>query len=293
MSVEPREERAASPTGLEGIVVGVPAARRANETARLIERWGGRPLIGPTVHEVPVEDDEPIRAATEETIAAPARWAVFLTGVGTRRWMAAAEALGLQDRLLEVLTAATLVPRGAKASSALKEYGLEGAWTPPNETSGEIADWLSERVRAGDAVALQRHGEPVPGVAAPLERAGARVIEIAPYSWELPDDLEPAERLIDGLIAGRVQALVVTSAPQAHHLFTIAERSGRDADLLDALSRKVYLASVGSVASSALELRGLAPDLVAAPPRLGALMRALASHRGDVLAKSSEFSPPA
>ncbi|MDQ4148942.1 MAG: uroporphyrinogen-III synthase [Actinomycetota bacterium] len=281
-----------SAEGLQGIVVGVPAARRARETAQLVQRWGGDPLVGPTVQEVPVPDDEPLRTATEEVIRAPVRWAVFLTGVGTRRWMAAVEALGLREPLLEVLRAATLIPRGAKASAALKHYGLEPAWTPESETSAEIAEWLSERVRPGDATALQRHGELVPRLKASLEAAGARVIEVAPYRWELPDDLAPAERLVRALVAGDVHALVITSAPQVHHLFMIAEQMGDAGDLLRALSGRVFLASVGSVASSALEERGLKPDLVADPPRLGALMRALASRRSEVLRKSGDVTQP-
>jgi hypothetical protein len=48
----------------------------------------------------------------------------------------------------------------------------------------------------------------------------------------------------------------------------------------------VFLASVGSVASVSLEERGLAPGLVASPPRLGALLRSLAAAREQVLAKA-------
>jgi uroporphyrinogen-III synthase len=272
--------------GLEGLVVGIPAARRATETARLVQRWGGIPLVGPTVQEVPVEDEEPLLQATEEVIASNLRWSVLLTGVGTRRWLSRAESWGRLEDLLDRLRSADLIPRGAKAKAALAAHGLESAWVPEGETSREIATWLTERLQPGDVLALQRQGEPVPALRKPLEGAGARVIEVAPYRWELPDDRGPAMRLMLALTRADVHALVITSAPQIHHLFALARQGGVEADLRRALGERVFLAAVGTVAGAGLEAEGLVPDLVAQPPRMGALIRALASARDRVLEKS-------
>src|SRR5260370_1283545 len=73
---------------LTGILVAVPATRRAAETEALIRRWGGTSLVGPLLEEVPVEDEGPLRSATEEVLSAPATWAGHLTGVGIApyRW---------------------------------------------------------------------------------------------------------------------------------------------------------------------------------------------------------------
>ncbi|HEX2259117.1 MAG TPA: uroporphyrinogen-III synthase, partial [Actinomycetota bacterium] len=206
-------------SGLEGLVVAIPAARRAAETARLVERWGGIPLVGPTVQEVAVADEGPLREATEEVIASPLKWSVHLTGVGTRRWLNQADTWGLLNALLEKLGSASVIPRGNKAAAALAAYGLKGAWVPEGETSREIAAWLTDRLEPGDVVALQRHGEPVPRLRKPLEVAGARIIELIPYHWDLPEDRGPAERLVSALIEGGAHALVITSAPQVRHMF--------------------------------------------------------------------------
>src|SRR5205085_749309 len=69
---------------LEGILVAVPATRRAAETEALIRRWGGTCLVGPLLEEVPVEDEAALRSATEEVIGTPATWSVHLTGAGAR-----------------------------------------------------------------------------------------------------------------------------------------------------------------------------------------------------------------
>lgn len=284
MSREPEPE--AIPDGLAGLVVGVPAARRAAETARLIERWGGTALVGPTVQEVEVRDPGPVLAATRQVIEAPVSWSVHLTGVGTRRWFGIAAEHGLVEPLREVLSKARVVARGQKASSALRAHDLAPEWVPPGETSREIAEWMAERVAAGEVVALQRHGEPVPGLSRPLQDAGARVVELATYTWEIPDDRAPAEQLVGALVEGRVHALVITSAPQLRNLFRIAAELGLEDDLQRALADRVFVASVGTVAAEPLASRGLTPGVVARPARLGALLRALAASRAEVLAKA-------
>src|ERR687891_843258 len=173
--------------GLEGLVVGIPAARRAEETAVLVRRWGGTALIGPTVEERPVEDDGPLHAATREVLTAPAAWSVHLTGVGTRRWFERARTWGLLPQLLDVLRRARVVARGGKARRALGEHGLDTDWSPPAETSAEIAAWLAPQVVPDETVALQRHGEPSRVLTEALTTAGARLVEVVTYRWSLPD----------------------------------------------------------------------------------------------------------
>lgn len=283
MSPQPNPE---APDGLAGMVIGVPAARRSMETAHLIERWGGTPLVGPTVEEVEVRDPGPVVEATRRVIDAPAAWSVHMTGVGTKRWFGIAEEHGLLEPLRSTLTKARVVARGQKASTALRGYGLTPEWLPPTETSREIAEWMRDKVVRGDLVALQRHGEPVPGLSAPLEEAGGRIVDIATYTWEIPADRRPAEELVAALVEGTVHALVITSAPQVRNLFRVAEDLGKDRELQQALLDRVYLASVGTVASIPLTERGLTPGLVAQPARFGALLRSLAAARSEVLAKA-------
>jgi len=285
------QEGSRPPAPLEGIRVAVPATRRAAETAALVRRWGGEPLVGPLLEEVAVEDEGPLRAATEQIVAAPATWSVHLTGVGTRRWLARAQAWGLRDPLLAVLAAARIVARGPKTSAALSEHGLKAAWIPPGETSGEIARWLAPQVGAADTVAIQLYGEPVPGLTATLAAAGARVVEVAPYRWALPADAErseAAQRVVVAIAAAEVQALVVTSAVQAANLFAVARTLGLEADLRRSLNERIFTAAVGEVSRGGLEREGVPVDFVADPARLGALIRGLAASSDRIRAKSGE-----
>jgi uroporphyrinogen-III synthase len=274
---------------LEGIRVAVPATRRATETAALIRRWGGDPLVGPLLEEVPVADEAPMRAATEGIIAAPAGWSVHLTGVGTRAWITRAEAWGLREPLLAVLRAARIVARGPKSRKALAEYELTPEWTPSGETSVEIGRWLAPQLTADDTVALQLYGEPLPALTEALAATGAEVFEVAPYRWSLPTD--PAKRadsqgVVAAIAGAEVQAIVVTSAVQATNLFAVARELGMEPALRRALTDRIFTAAVGQVSRSGLEREGVPVDLVAEPARLGALIRALAEASGRIVAKS-------
>jgi uroporphyrinogen-III synthase len=272
--------------GLDGLTVGVPAARRAIETARLVERWGGTPLVGPTVREVTASDPGPVLGATRRIIESQLRWSVHLTGVGTRRWFALAEEGGLRDELLGKLRGAGAIARGQKAKAALAEVGIQPVWIPEGETSDEIADWLAPRLTGSVTVAVQLHGEPVPELSGVIASSGAQLIEVQSYTWDFPDDLGPAEELIRALIDQRVHALTITSAPQVKYLDKIAKRMGLEEQLVGTLRDRVFLAAVGVVAAEGLQSLGLKADLIAQPPRMGALVRALAGAREQILAKA-------
>lgn len=289
MSEQPRVDPAAG-LALSGIRVAVPATRRANETAALIRRWGGEPIVAPLLQEVPVVDEAPLRAATQAIADAGCTWSIHLTGVGARQWFERASEWGLLDSLLEVLRGAGIIARGQKARAALAERGLAATWVPAGETSAEIAAWLAPQVGPADTVGLQRYGEPVATLTAALNRQGARVIEIAPYQWALPTDpagREAAERLVRAVAGREVEALVLTSAVQATHLFVISRSLGLEADLRGALTEHVFTAAVGEVARGGLEREGVPVDLVAEPARMGALVRALAGASDRVRTKAA------
>jgi uroporphyrinogen-III synthase len=274
---------------LAGIKVAVPATRRATETDALIRRWGGTSLIGPVLAEVPVEDEAPLRSATEEILRAPATWSLHLTGVGTRRWFAKAAEWGLRERLLEILGAGRVIARGAKSTAALAENGLVPEWTPQGETSAEMGAWLAPQLGPRDTVSVQLYGEPVPGLILALEATGARVVEVAPYRWALPVDpgqREAGRSVVHSIAEAQVQAIVVTSAIQATNLFAVARDLGVEDDLRRALRERIFTAVVGEVSKAGLEREDVPADFVASPPRLGALIRGLAASSEQIRAKA-------
>ena len=111
------------------LVVGVTADRRWEEQASLLRRRGLEVRHGPTMRTIDLAGDERLRDVTSSLVATPPDWLVATTGMGMRQWFEAADGWGLRDHLLAALGSATttIIARGAKSTSAVRQAGLEVA----------------------------------------------------------------------------------------------------------------------------------------------------------------------
>ncbi|MGC7099035.1 uroporphyrinogen-III synthase [Amycolatopsis lurida] len=257
---------------LSGVTIGITAERRAEEFITALERHGASVRHAPTIRIVPLPDDNLLRSATDAVLTAPVDLTAITTGAGFRGWVSAAEGWGVRDDLLRHLGASRVFVRGPKAMGAVRGLGLSEDWSAPGETNAELFDQLLASGVAGRRVAVQLHGTPLPEFTSRLTEAGADVVEVQPYRWQWPSDLDAAHQLIDDLISGEVRAVAFTSAPAAANLLTLAG-DRRDA-LVDALRGQVVCACVGSVTAAPLTELGV-PTLQPDRPRLGALVKLL------------------
>jgi uroporphyrinogen-III synthase len=253
--------------------VGVTAARKADELAGLLERRGARVLRGPAVRIVPVEDDDQVVERTRGLLAAPPDITVATTGIGFRGWLAGAERWGLRDELVVALGRGEVLARGPKARGAIRSAGLVDAWSPATESSAEVLAHLLARGVAGLRIALQLHGDPLTEMVDALSAAGAEVVTVRVYRWELPTDLGPVDRLTDRLLAGGLDALTFTSAPAVEGLLRRAAERDLQAAVVDAL-RRTLVACVGPVTAAPLEAHDV-PTVQPDRARLGPMVRAL------------------
>ena len=97
----------------------------------------------------------------------------------------------------------------------------------------------------------------------------------------MPDDPGPAERLIDAMCAGTVDAVTFTSQPAVHHLFRIAEGLGRADALRAACNDALVPVCVGPVCADAALAEGITRPQWPDPPRLAAMVRLVASALGS------------
>jgi uroporphyrinogen-III synthase len=249
----------------------VTAARRAEELIALLERRGAAVLHAPTIHLLPLADDTHLLAATRACLQAPPDFVVATTGMGFRGWIEASDGWGLADDLLHVLERARVLARGPKAKGAVRAAGLLEEWSPPSESSAEVLAHLLAIGVAGKRVVVQLHGEPQPDVVEALRDAGAEVIEVPVYRWELPEDTTGVRRMVRAVVDGRLDAITFTSAPAVTALLQVAEDEGLMAGLLAALSRGVLAFAVGPVTAEPLLRKGV-PVHVAERHRLGGLV---------------------
>lgn len=262
---------------LAGFTVGVTAARRADELGALLERRGAEVQYGPAIRIVPLSDDRRLLEAIRTVIADPPGVVVATTGIGFRGWLDAAEAWGLTEPLLAALGKATFFARGPKAAGAIRAVGLREEWSPPSESSPELLAYLLDRGVAGQRVAVQLHGEPLPDFCDALTSAGADVITVPVYRWEGPADPAPLDALIEAALARTLDAVTFTSAPAAAGFLSRAEHLGSGPALVEALRRDVLAMCVGPVTAGPLQDRDI-PVVWPARARIGALVRRLAEE---------------
>ncbi|MER7883436.1 uroporphyrinogen-III synthase [Streptomyces fimicarius] len=262
---------------LAGFTVGVTAARRAEELGTLLKRRGAAVLHAPALRIVQLADDSELLAATKELIGHAPDIAVATTAIGFRGWIEAADGWGIGDALLQTLRGVELLARGPKVKGAIRAAGLTEAWSPGSESMAEVLDRLLAEGVAGRRVALQLHGEPLPGFVESLTAAGAEVVVVPVYRWMPPQDLAPLDRMLDVTAARGLDAITFTSAPAAASFLGRAEARGLLPEVLGALRDDVLVACVGPVTALPLQARGvdtLQPERF----RLGPLVQLMCAH---------------
>ncbi|MFD3577775.1 uroporphyrinogen-III synthase [Streptomyces sp. NPDC058644] len=242
---------------LAGFTVGVTAARRADELGALLQRRGATVLHAPALRIVPLADDSELLSATKELIDHAPDIVVATTAIGFRGWIEAADGWGFGEALLHCLRGVELLARGPKVKGAIRAAGLTEKWSPASESMAEVLDRLLEEGVEGKRVALQLHGEPLPGFIESLRAGGADVVGVPVYRWMPPEDLAPVDRLLDATVARAVDALTFTSAPAAASFLARAEDRGMSVELFAALQHDVLSACVGPVTALPLQARGV------------------------------------
>ncbi|MEU8932592.1 uroporphyrinogen-III synthase [Streptomyces sp. NPDC048409] len=258
MDEEQQRPEPGPPGPLAGFTVGVTAARRADELGALLRRRGAAVLHAPALRIVPLADDGELLAATKEIIDRAPDVVVATTAIGFRGWIEAADGWGVGERLLERLRRVELLARGPKVKGAVRAAGLTEQWSPSSESMAEVLDRLLEEGVEGRRIAVQLHGEPLPGFVESLRAAGAEVLPVPVYRWMPPEDLGPVDRLLDAVVSRSVDAVTFTSAPAAASLLSRAGTRGLQADLLAALHHDVVPACVGPVTALPLQAHGVA-----------------------------------
>lgn len=242
---------------LAGFTVGVTAARRADELATLLRRRGATVVHAPALRIVPLADDSELLNATKELVDSVPDVVIATTAIGFRGWIEAADGWGIGAQLLDRLRGVELLARGPKVKGAVRAAGLTEAWSPASESMAEVLERLLAEGVEGRRIALQLHGEPLPGFVESLRAAGAEVIGVPVYRWMPPEDIAPLDRLLDLTAARGLDALTFTSAPAAASLLRRAEERGMLPELLGALRDDVVSACVGPVTALPLQAHGL------------------------------------
>jgi uroporphyrinogen-III synthase len=249
-----------------------------SELASLVRRHGGDPLCVPALREVERDcADEVARAYG--AILNDGVVIVLTTGVGLDRLLRVAGAIGIGRELRTELARATIVCRGPKPIAVLKREGLPvhvRAETP--HTTKELLEALDGIDVTDRELVFVHDGGGNRDVVDTLARRGARVVDVRPYTWALPEDIAPLRALVETISKAEVEAVAFTTQVQARHLFAVADAIGARDAMARAMRERVLVVAVGPTCARALTQLGAPPHVVPEQPKMGAMIVALAAR---------------
>ena len=275
-----------------GLKVAAFESRMAEEMDRLIARYGGQPLVAPSMREIPLEDNHAVFRFGDQLLARQFDMVILLTGVGTRTMVEALKTRQPLDTIKAALARVSLVARGPKPIAALKELGLtpEIAVPEPN-TWRDVLQALDDRKPvAGLRVAVQEYGVSNAELLDALRQRGAIVTRVPVYRWALPVDTDPLRQVLGAILAGQVDVVLITNAVQVDHVMQMLSEDNQ-AERFRQVMRRIVVASVGPTASERLRSHGLPVDLEPSHPKMGILVKE-ASERAPLLLRQKRSALP-
>jgi uroporphyrinogen decarboxylase len=259
-------------------------SRMAVETRTLIERYGGRATVAPSMREVPLEDNQAALDWASQILKGEFDCAIFLTGVGTRELFRVIASRYSKEEVIEALKRITTVARGPKPVAVMRELGCEPTIVVPEpntwrELLAEVVDKVGPE---GKRIAIQEYGVTNRDLIAGLEARGASVTVVPVYRWTLPLDRGPLREAIKQIAAGEADLVMFTSATQVTNVVQVAEADGVG-EALQRGFRRAVIASIGPVCSRELRNRGIDVDLEPVHPKLGHLVKEAAGRAAALL----------
>lgn len=259
-------------------------SRLADETAALIEKYGGRAMMAPSMQEVPLSEHAAVFDLAETLLSGEVDALLCLTGVGTRMMIETMATRFDRERIIGALERLVLITRGPKPAAALTSFGLKSDLKVPEpNTWREVLVSIDEsrllHPLGGKRIAVQEYGTTNEELLAGLRERGMRVERVPIYRWELPDDLGPLKAGLRALLDGAASVVLFTSRTQVDHVMQVADQIDVARPLGKAFD-DALVASIGPVCSEGLREHGIEPDFEPSRPKLGFLMRELAERLG-------------
>lgn len=263
-----------SDQGFAGVAVVAFESRMASEMTRLIERFGGRPQVIPALRELPIQDNPTALRFGVRFIEGQVDILILMTGIGTTELFEILRSRHPMSSIMMGVKHTALVARGPKPVAALKALGISPTLVVPEpNTWVDVVSTLDEyRPVKGLRVAVQEYGISNPDLLEALRKRGADVLPVPVYKWGLPDDLTPLRQVLDRVIEGKVQVMLMTNAMQIDHVMQVLEQDGK-VDPFRAALKRVVVASIGPTASERLRHYDWPVDFEPSHSRMGILVK--------------------
>ena len=284
---------------LSGLIVAITGSRRASELAKIVENFGGKPYIAPTVGiETNLgKPNEAIREFVNRIVKQEAEYVIFMTGPGVFSLITLARSIGMEEALLASLRKVTVIARSTKPQMILRRFDIKVDLIPQENTLKGIIDLLKNRDLTGKTIAILWHGEEQStkireelykvGISNIIEASsyrysfdqkdGASILQSMGFQFLAPDE-DKVVKLIEDIICGNIDVITFTSPPSARDLFKIANIHHMNSTLKDSLNENVIVAAVGPSTREALEENGCHVDVMPQIFKMGPMVKSLCDY---------------
>jgi len=259
---------------------------------QLIERHGGRPLVAPSMREVPLEENSDVLRFGERLLAGEFDMVILLTGVGTRFMLKVLDTRWPRAQILAALGKTSTVVRGPKPLTVLRENNLQPTLAVPEpNTWRDLIKALDDLGRSlkGMSVAVQEYGVPNVELLKAIEARGTIVTRVPVYQWRLPEDTGPLTDAVRAILCGEVDVVLFTNAVQVDHVMQMAERLD-SADRLRQVLEKVVVSVVGPIVAERLRSYELPVDFEPSHPKMGILVKETSERAAELLLRKRAAS---
>jgi uroporphyrinogen-III synthase len=276
--------RAMETQTLAGRTIAVPETRELDVFAALLERRGAQVLRCPLVAIRDAADPAPVLNFIRRFAEGACDDLILLTGEGLRRLLGCIDQHepALKPAFLTQLAKVRKITRGPKPARALRELGLKPDIAAEIPTTAGVIAALEPLAFSleGRSFGVQLYGqEPNLPLSEFLQRCGAAVITVAPYSYADSSEDAAVLELLASIEAGGIDAIAFTSTPQVLRLVAV----GGAARVARALSH-THVAAVGPVVAQALGRHGIR---VQSMPEDSFFLKPLTSAIEEALARSA------
>jgi len=278
--------------GFAGLRVAAFESRMAEQMIQLIERHGGRPLVAPSMREVPLEENSDVLRFGERLLAGEFDMVILLTGVGTRFMLKVLDTRWPRVQILAALGKTITVVRGPKPLAVLRENNLQPTLAVPEpNTWRDLIKALDDLGRSltGTSVAVQEYGVPNVELLKAIEARGASVTRVLVYQWRLPEDTGPLTDAVRAILRGEVDVVLFTNAVQVDHVMQMTERVG-GADRLRQVLERVVVSAVGPIVAERLRSYELPVDFEPSHPKMGIHVKETSERAAELLLRKRAAS---
>ena len=249
---------------LNGYRILILESREEAQFSRLLRDQGAAVVQCPmfTIHDAP--DSAAVEAWIRRAVETPFDDLVLTTGEGLRRLIGLAKARGLDQAFVAAIGQSRTVARGPKPGKALREIRLAPQVTTETPTSEGIAQTMAGFDLTCHRVGIQLYPEKDhTKLLNALRQQGASVDPVLPYVYDAEAADPHIVAAIDEMVAGRIDAIALTSSGQVRRLVDAARKHGCEERLRQGLAM-TRVASGGPVVSDELKAHGFQTDIMPA-----------------------------